>query len=748
MSSQPPGPPNNFLGTLTQVAQTIQAKVQLAQLALKPKARVAKLMVEETEGEAPEEYPLLGDRILIGRSSKSCDIVIRNPVVSQIHCSLIRDSKQGFTIKDEGATNGIYRGRRKVPEMRLYHGALLTLGPPELQASVTLRYTNPPPWPIQVLRYSAYGLGGLTALLTLAILMEWQKVNISPLPRNIQGPVIVYARDNETPLVPPTNQAHLELPRLSEFSPHLAKALIASEDSRFYWHFGVDPIGTLRAIRANLRGGGIQQGGSTITQQLARSLFREYVGTSDTAGRKLREAIVALKLETFYSKDTLLLTYLNRIFIGGANYGFEDAAQYYLGKSARDLTLSEAATLVGMLPAPNSFNPIRDYQAAIRQRDGVLYRMEKLGMISVEEANRARRSRIQVNPKALEQFNRSIAPYFHDYVFMELEELLGTGLAREGNFIIETGLDPQMQEIAEQNLEQAIATTGESFNFDQGALVTLDSQTGEILALSGGKNYRESQFNRAVQAYRQPGSTFKVFAYAAALEEGISPWKTYSCAPFTWQGQSYRGCERSGGEIDMAVSMAQSENSVALRIAQDAGLNDVVRMARMLGINADLKAVPGLILGQSEVTPLEMTGAFAVFGNSGVYHRPHAIRRILDSSDCAVPNQMDTCRVIYDYAQDPKGNYSVLSPEVAKTMTALLQGVVSQGTGGNAYLGWGEAGKTGTTNNGVDLWFVGYIPSRSWVTGIWLGNDDNTPTYGSSAQAAQVWGDYMGDLMD
>ncbi|MDJ1178803.1 transglycosylase domain-containing protein [Roseofilum sp. BLCC_M91] len=748
MSSQPPGPPKTLLGTLTQVAQTIQAKVKLTQLALKPKARVAKLMVEETEGQGPQEYPLLGDRILIGRSSKSCDIVIRNPVVSQIHCSLIRDAKQGFTIKDEGATNGIYRGRRKVQEMRLAHGDRLTLGPPELQASVTLRYTNPPPWPIQTLRYTAYGFGGLTALLTIAILIEWQKVNISPLPRNIQGPVVVYARDKETPLVPPTNQAHLERGSLSEFPPHLAQALIASEDTRFYWHFGIDPIGTLRAILVNLRGGGIQQGGSTITQQVARSLFREYVGTSDTAGRKLREAIVALKLETFYSKDALLLTYLNRIYLGSANYGFEDAARYYLGKPATELTIAEAATLVGILPAPNSFNPIRDYDAAIRQRDGVLYRMEKLGMISTEEANRARRSRIEVNPKAIEQLNRSIAPYFHDYVFMELEQLLGTGLAREGNFIIETGLNPQMQATAEQSLEQAIATTGESFNFDQGAVVTLDSQTGEILALSGGKNYRQSQFNRAVQAYRQPGSTFKVFAYAAALDEGISPWKTYSCAPLTWQGQSYRGCERSGGMIDMAVAMAQSENSVALRIAQDVGLDDVVRMARMLGINADLKPVPGLILGESEVTPLEMTGAFAVFANAGVYHRPHAIRRILDSSDCTVPDQPDTCRVIYDYAQDPKANRTVLSPDIAQMMTTLLQGAIGQGTGGNAYLGWGEAGKTGTTNDGVDLWFIGYIPSRSLVTGIWLGNDDNTPTYGSSAQAAQVWGDYMGDLID
>ncbi|MDJ1182447.1 transglycosylase domain-containing protein [Roseofilum casamattae] len=747
-SPQPPDPPKNLLGTLTQVAQTIQARVKWSQLALKANARVAKLSVLETEGEEPETYPLLGDRILIGRSSKSCDIVIRNPVVSQIHCSLHRDPKRGYTLRDEGATNGIYQGKRKLNEIQLHHGTRITLGPPELQASVTLRYVDPPPWPLQALRYTLYGCGGLTALLALCILNEWRKFDISPLPRTIQGPVVVYARDGQTPLVPPANTAHLEQAKLSDFPSNLAKAVIASEDSRFYWHFGIDPVGIARAVLANVRGGGIREGASTVTQQVARSLFRDYVGTSDTAGRKLREMVVALKLETFYSKDFLLLTYLNRIYLGSANYGFEDAARYYLGKSASDLTLSEAATLVGILPAPNSFNPIRDYSAAIRQRDGVLYRMEKLGMISREEADRARRSRININPKTLEELNRSIAPYFHDYVYMELEELLGSSLAREGNFIIETGLDPLIQERAQVNLEQAVATTGASFNFDQGALVTLDSQTGEVLALSGGANYRESQFNRAVQAYRQPGSTFKIFAYTAAISRGISPWKTYSCAPLTWKGQSYRGCERSGGDIDMGAAIAQSENAVALRIAREVGLDQVIRMARLFGIEADLTSAPGLVLGQSELTPLEITGAFAVLANSGLYNRPHAIRRILDSSDCATIEQIDTCRVIYDYQQDPKAGRPAVSPQVAQTMTNLLQGVVASGTGSSANLGLGEeAGKTGTTNNGVDLWFVGYVPSRRLVTGIWLGNDDNSPTYGSSSQAARVWSDYMEDLL-
>ncbi|MEK0196094.1 transglycosylase domain-containing protein, partial [Microcoleus anatoxicus] len=216
---------------------------------------------------------------------------------------------------------------------------------------------------------------------------------------------------------PPQNNAHLELKKLPDFSPYLAKAVMASEDSRYYWHLGVDPIGVLRALLTNFRGGGIREGGSTLTQQLARSLFRDYVGTQDSAGRKFREAVVALKLESYYSKDELLLTYLNRVFLGIDLYGFEDAARFYFGKSAKDLTLSESATLAGILPAPNSFNPIQNYQLAVQYRDRVIERMRAMGTISQEEADRARRSRIEINPKAREFLQSTIAPYFYSYVF-------------------------------------------------------------------------------------------------------------------------------------------------------------------------------------------------------------------------------------------------------------------------------------------------------------------------------------------
>ncbi len=742
----PTQPPKTLLGAITQAVRTVQARVDFSKLQLKPDAKVPELWVQDADAPKAEIYPLLGERYLLGRSSKSCDIVIRNPVVSQVHLSLTRDQRQRnapFVIRDENSTNGIYRGKRRLTKLNLQHGDVLTLGPPELAAAVRIQYHNPPPWYVKTARYGLYGFTGLTALVALWIGMEWQRFAVRPLPASVQGPVVVYARDEETPLRAIETRAHIELKQLSDFSSYLPKAVMASEDSRYNWHLGVDPIGIFRALVTNVRGGEIREGGSTVTQQLARSIFRDYVGTEDSAGRKLREAVVALKLETFYSKDALMLTYLNRVYLGSGNYGFEDAAQFYFGKSAKDLSLSEAATLVGILPAPNAFNPVQDYETAVELRDRVLNRMVVLGMVRQEEAQRARRSRIEINPKAIKELESTIAPYFYSEVFAEIESLLGEQLAQEGNFIVESSLDLEIQEAAEAALQDAVATTGAAKGFSQGALVTLDSGTGEVLAMVGGVDFSESQFNRATQAYRQPGSTFKTFAYTAAIEQGIAPGSTYSCAPLNWEGQSFEGCRSGDGGLDMYSGMARSENVVALRIAEAVGLNHVVQTARRMGITANLDPVPGMVLGQNEVTLLELTGAYGVLANQGVRNRPHTINRILDSSDCQDFDDPRTCRVIYDATQNAEVNVPVLEPQVADTMTALLQGVVQAGTGRNGYLGYGEAGKTGTTNDYVDLWFVGYVPSHALVTGIWYGNDDNLPTSGASADAAQLWGDYM-----
>ncbi len=746
-SPHPPHKPKTLLSHVTQAVKTIQAQVNFQALALKPNARVPELWVQDAGADKAQVYPLLGDRYLLGRSSKSCDIVVRNPVVSQIHLSLSRSSQlMPFVIKDENSTNGIYRGKRRITALELRHGDIFTLGPPELAASIRLQYINPPPWYVRATNWSAYGIGGVTALVTLGIGIEWLKFSVWPLPTSSQGPVIVYSRDGQTPLRQPRSTAHIDMKRLSEFSPYLPDAVVASEDSRFYWHFGVDPLGILRAVVVNVRGSAFREGASTVTQQVARSLFRDYVGTQDSLGRKLREAVVALKLETFYSKDYLLLTYLNRVYLGVDTYGFEDASRYYFDKSAKDLSLAEAATLVAILPAPNSFNfcgDVESRQRAITYRNRVINRMLAQRQINIDEAQRARRSPIEISRKVCEEQANTIAPYFYSYVFQELEQLLGKQLAREGNFIIQTQLDPQMQTQAEAALRNSINDAGSIYGFSQGAVVTLDSSTGAVLALTGGTDYKTSQFNRATQAQRQPGSTFKIFTYAAAIEQGISPGKFYSCAPLTWRGQRYRGCERSSGSNDMYTGIALSENAVALRVAQEVGLDNVVRMARRLGVQSPLDPVPGLVLGQSETNVLEMTGAFAAIANNGVWNRPHLISQILDSSDCRDRNDLKTCRVIYSFNKSSESNVQVLRPEVADVMNTMLRGVVERGTGKSASIGLGEAGKTGTTNNNVDLWFIGYVPNRQLVTGIWLGNDNNSPTSSGSAQAARLWGKYM-----
>lgn len=741
MTAPDPPPSRTVLGNVTQIVKTIFAPANVTKLALKRNARVPKLIVQ-AGSERPQEHTLIGERYVLGRSSRSADIVIRNPIVSQIHGSLQRDPKRPgrFIFLDEGSTNGTFHRKQRVKQYWLRHQDQLTLGPPALEEAVQIKFLDPPPWYIRGLRSTLYGITGVIAFATAVVAFEWQKFEVKPLPTANQGPIVVLARD-QTSLTPQRTKAHGELKSLSEFSPYVIDALLASEDSRYYWHLGVDPIGTLRALVTNIAGGGIQQGGSGITQQLARSLFRKHVGMEDSIARKYREAMVALKLETFYSKDFLLLTYLNKVYLGVNANGFEDAAQFYFDKSASELSISEAATLVGILPAPNAFNPVQDYDAALSYRNRVIARMAAQGRITQDEANRARRSRIEVSPKARKALQSNRAPYYYSYVFDELKTLLSPTLAQEGNFIIETGLDLEMQAEAEASLQQAVSASGSRFRFSQGAMVTLDYRTGEILALVGGVDYAQSQFNRATQAQRQPGSTFKLFGYTAAVDRGISPNKAYACSPLTYQGFTYKGCRSGGESINMFTGMALSENVVALRVAQDAGINRVIQTARDFGIESKLDPVPAIVLGQNESTVLEMSRAYAVVANGGLRAKPLAIRKVLDAGDCDDAQDIQTCRVIFERSQEP--GQRVLEPRIARTIHRMLQGVMSSGTGRSARLGLGEAGKTGTTDKGRDLWFIGYVPRRNLLTGIWLGNDNNQPTSGSSAQAATLWGQYM-----
>jgi penicillin-binding protein 1A len=754
--NSPRPPRQTILTRLTSLVQGVPTKVKFSQLKLKPNAKVPEVWVQLPDATKAEVYPLLGDRYLLGRSSQSCDIVIRNALVSQTHASVTRDRgdrwflglfpRTRFQLRDEGSTNGIYKGKKRLRSTTLYHNQVYTLGPPDLADAIRIQFKEEPSLWLKILRFGLYGLSGFTGLAGLALLISWQGFSISPLPNSVQGPIIVYARDGQTPLSPlPPNQSHIEQKSLKAYSGFLPKAVIASEDSRFYWHPGVDPIGVARAVVANIAGGGIKEGASTLTQQLARNILRGYVGSEDSAARKIREAVVALKLETVYSKDDLILLYLNRVYLGYGNYGFEDAAQFYFGKPAKDLDLNEAATLAGILPAPNAFNPVRDNKSAIEYRNRVLDRMAEQGLVSSEEMNRARRSLIQLSPKAQQTLSSGIAPYYYAQVLDDLGKMLGDRVSQEGNFIIETGLDPRMQDKAEATLRNAVNTTGSQIGFGQGAIATVNYRTGEIMALVGGVDYAQSQYNRATQSLRQPGSTFKIFTYTAALEKGIAPGSGYSCAPLDWDGQGFGGCVSGGGSLDLFAGVAQSENPIALRVAKEVGLDRVIQTAKKMGVTADLKAVPGLVLGQSEVSLLEMTGAFGILGNGGIKMPVRTIRKVWDSTECADRQDFTTCRLVY--ALDQEVGTPVIDANTAATMTTLLRGVVQSGTGRAAAIGLGEVGKTGTTNDGVDLWFIGYVPSREIVTGVWLGNDDNQSTSGSSAQAAQVWGSYMGQAL-
>ncbi len=718
-------------------------------LALKPKARVPKLLIQTADDPKPHSYNLVGDRYIIGRSSSRSDIVVKTPLVSQVHAKLVRDSSQKkakFVIKDQGSTNGIYRKRQRLKSAPLKHNTVVSLGPPELKAAVTVRYIDPPPWYMRALLYSGYGVAGMIGLVVAAMAIELQQVPaLKPLPVSQQGPVEVLAGDNTTTLGPAQTIRHTELRELEDFGEFVPQAIIASEDSSFYLNPGIDPVGIARAVVTNVQSGELREGGSTITQQLARNLLgRTYVGRDDSLGRKWREAAAAIKLTFTYPKDEILTIYLNRIYMGNGAYGLQDAALLYFGKPAKDLTLSEAATLAGLVPAPEAINPFYDKDLSLAYRDRVLSRMVELGMIEAEEAERARRSILRLNEAARQDIQSAIAPYYYSYVFEEMEEILGDDFAFEGNLIVETSLDLNMQRQAIAALQRSVNGNGASFGYSQGAIVTTDTGDGSILALVGGVDYEQSQFNRVSQSLRQPGSTFKLFSYAAAIDRGINPSRTFSCNP----GFGLGGCSNGGsGNINMYDGFAFSENVVAVRVAEAAGFNNVIRTARNLGIeSAELEPNTNVVLGGFEVNMLEMAAAYGAIANRGQYIKPHAIRRILDGKDCEDYQNYTTCRVIFDAAIDLEPRQAI-DPGVADTMASMMRGVVQYGTGRSAAIPQaGVIGKTGTTDSSRDLWFIGIAPQRQTLTAVWLGNDEGV-TNGSSSLAASLWGDYMAQAL-
>lgn len=687
-------------------------------------------------GHGSRLVPLHPGTYRIGRGN-DCQICVDHPAVSRQHALLERRGSH-WLLSDDSSTNGLWWQGRRVQHLLLRDGDSLRFGPsqeaglPELDFQI-----RPLPQLQRLLRATSFLLAaaaigglGLQAISGLQVPIRGSLATV-------RGPLVLYDRQGKA-IATAQAKEHRELKALQGYPRVLIDALLASEDSRFWWHPGVDPVGTGRALVTNVLGGRVLEGGSTLTQQLARSLYPDQVGQGETLGRKWRELLVAIQLEARFSKRDLLLSYLNRVYLG-VGWGFEDASRHYFGKPASDLKLEEAALLVGLLPSPNGYDPCFDPQAALSSRNAVLSKMGDTGRISADQARSGRRSPIRLSPQACRSStSQRGVPFYSDQVGRDLDQLVGAEVAAEGNFLIDTYLDRNLQEQVERLLRQRLSTS-KALGVGEGAVVVLDSRTGGILALAGGRDYRQSQFNRATMALRQPGSTFKLLPYLVALERGGKPSDPISCSPLRWRGQSFSsGC---GGNLSLVSAFAISSNTAALRLAQRVGLDALVQKARDLGFTSPLAAVPGLALGQSEVTLLELTAAYAAIANNGVWHSPSTIRRLTDGEACSGQSSSQ-CRQASTPTASQAGR-RVGSEATARAMQQLLRAVVQRGTGQMASLGGQEGGKTGTTNDSRDLLFVGYEPRRHWVVGIWMGNDDNSPSRASSALAAGLWSEII-----
>ncbi|MGE3537625.1 MAG: penicillin-binding protein 1A [Candidatus Tectimicrobiota bacterium] len=710
------------------------------------------------------------------------------------------------------------------------------------------------------LRWLVLSVGSLCSLALIALLVVgfvlYQKF-AADLPQvseleNYQPSLItkVYDRYGE-PIADFFIEKRILVP-LNDIPLHVRQATIAAEDRRFYSHGGVDIWGILRALWVNVQAGGTREGASTITQQVARTLF---LNRERTMARKIREAILAQRIEQHYSKDQILEMYLNQIFYGHNAYGIEAAAQLYFGKAVRDLTVSEGALIAGLPPAPNSYSPLKNFSRSLQRRTHVLNRMIEAGYLTPEQAQEAQRETIALNPKPTRVHK---AFYFVEYVRQYLEEHYGPTALYRGGFSVETTLDMRLQGLAEQALQKGLVDldkrhgvyrgpsrvlplTGDASSdarlveavttpedgdwtvhegerlpgvvltvresgalvaiknnrgvlppsgyawvsqidpelqpelrrrllrrgdvvqvrvtrvdstgkpptlsleqepFLQGALLATDVGSGHVLAMVGGYDFNKSQFNRAVQALRQPGSSFKPFIYAAGLEEGLTPASMLSDSPLTediagapkWRPGNYDG--KFHGPMTMRAALTHSRNLPTVRILEKVGLATTCATARRLGITSRLACHPTMALGALEVTLLEMTAAFGTFANSGIYNEPLVITKIVNSKG----------KVLLERFQEAR---QATSPEVAYLMTSMMESVITHGTARSLRaLERPAAGKTGTTNDFHDAWFLGYTPEL--VAGVWVGYDDRSPLEEGETGgkiAAPIWLDFMKEAL-
>jgi penicillin-binding protein 1A len=510
---------------------------------------------------------------------------------------------------------------------------------------------------------------------------------------------------------------------LKDLPAYLPKAFIAIEDRRFYSHYGIDPVGIARAAVTNILHRGVSQGGSTLTQQLAKNLF---LTQERTLQRKLQEVELALWLERKHSKAEIVELYLNRVYFGSGAYGVEAAAQRYFGKSAKNVTLAEAAMLAGLVKSPSRLAPNRNPEGAEQRAQTVLTAMANAKFITDAQAKASiGHPSYNVKPAGAGTIN-----YVADWIGEVLDDLVGQ---IDQSIVVETTIDPKLQGVAEAAIIDELAAKSVKFNVTQGALVAM-TPDGAVRAMVGGRNYAESQYNRAVTAKRQPGSAFKPFVYLTAVEAGLTPETIRQDAPLDlkgWKPENYS--HEYFGAVTLTQALAMSLNTVAVRLGIEVGPKNVVRTAHRLGISSKLDANPSIALGTSEVSLNELVGAYAPFANGGQGASPHVVTRI---------RTLDSNKVLYARQPDQLGQ--VIEPRYVAMMNTMMQETLVSGTARKAEIpGWTAAGKTGTSQDFRDAWFIGY--TANLVTGVWLGNDDNAPTKKATGGGlpVEVWTRFM-----
>ena len=538
----------------------------------------------------------------------------------------------------------------------------------------------------------------------------------------------IYSADNE--IIKTFTAYTYEKIELKDIPDNFKKALIATEDKNFYRHHGYDLAGLARSTVQNVLAGHVVQGASTLTQQLARVLFLNNERTFD---RKLKELFIAARIEKTISKDQILEMYMNNVYLGAGAYGVEGASQIYFDKHLKDCSLSELALIAGLPQAPSVYNPFNNMDLAVKRRNQVLLRMYKMRYITKDEYEKAKNDTVKL-AKMPQYYTTNKAPYFCDYVMRELEKLgFDETEISQGGYKVVTTLNYKAQKATNEAIVNNLRNWGLNGNNHQAAVFSFSPIDGKIIAYAGGKDYTKSQYDRVTQAVRPPGSSFKPIVYAAAMEKGISPNDMIEDTPLTigtWSPRNYGNKYR--GKIPVYTALMVSSNVCAVRMIREVGIRSVIQIARVLGIETPLEYDSTIALGSNGVKLFEFTRAYGAFANGGFVVQPYSVERVETSRG----------KVVY---QAPKTKFThQLNMNTAAEMTAMLKTVISNGTGRAAAIGKPAAGKTGTTDDNKDAYFMGYTPHI--VTGVWVGNDDNIAMNKSiqgGTVPALIWKDVM-----